>query len=158
MSEAYLPNLDRSTYELLLSAAVYQRGQLVKPKQIAVPRIEGDNRSRMSIESFVNVLDRADSLECIAEETFHSDGIVVVMTHIDTKKKAILTLRYSNEDYTASITLGMHKQVSFKGGVKKAAELVEDHLLNKRKETTKRLFLSDADHEYAHFEEQFENS
>ncbi len=154
----YLPNLDRSTYELILADAKYERGQLVKAKQVATPRFEGDNRSRLSIESFVKVLDRADSLDCIADETTHPDGVVVVMTHVGTNKKAILTLRYSGEDYTASITLGLQKQVSFKGGVKKAMEIVEDHLLNKRKETTKRYSPADSDHKYAHLEELFENS
>ena len=161
-SKPYLPNLDRSTYELVLAEAQYVRGQLVKAKQIAAPRVEEDNRSSMSIESFVKVLDRADSLECIADETTHQDGIVLVMTNINNNKKAILTLRYSREDstnrikdYTASITLGMHKQVSFKGGVKKAVEIVEDYLLNKRKETTKRYSPDGSEGEYAHLEEQF---
>ncbi len=159
-SKPYLPNLDRSTYELVLAEAQYVRGQLIKPKQVVMPRFGGDDRSSMSIESFVNVLDRSDSLECIAEETPHPDGIVVVMTNINNNKKAILTLRYSGKDctpkdYIASITLGVHKQVSFKGGVKKAVEIVEDYLLNRRKETTKRYSPDGSEGEYAHLEEQF---
>ena len=156
---AYLPNLDRSTYGLVLADAQYERGQLVVPKKIVNPRFEDDNRSRMSIESFVKVLDRAASLECIADEESHQDGVVVVLTNVNNSKKAVLTLRYSGDDYTASITLGMHKQVSFKGGVKKAVQIVEDYLLNKRKETTKRLSPAvGSDHEYADLEERFENS
>ena len=155
---AYLPNLDRSTYELVLAEAQYEKGQLVKPKLVATPRVEQDNRSSLSIESFVKVLDKADSLDSIVDETVHPDGIVLVMTNINTNKKAILTLRYSGETYTTGITLGMHKQVSFKGGVKKAVEIVEDYLLNKRKETSKRYSPVSADHDHAHLEEQFEIS
>lgn len=132
----YLQRLNRSSYALETAAAVYDKGRLVSERKVSVPK-EDDNRSRMSLKAFLGLLDKAESIDCIAEENVQERGLEVVMTSVNTEKNAVLRIRYSNGNYTAEVLLNGHREISLKGGAEKASKVIEDYLLGKR--TTKQL-------------------
>ncbi len=129
----YLPELNRSTFEWLLSEAQYDRNQLVKPK-VSVAIMGDDERARTGMTAFIGIVDAADSLDCIVEDTPVNNGREVKVTNINTKKSATLSVQYEGQMYSPSIMLGTHREVSLKKDTaKKLRELIVDYLTGRKK-------------------------
>jgi len=175
-----LQNISRNTYEMQIAPAVYNRGEIAREKMVSRPN--ADDGTRASIDAFLRVLDQADSLECIADITMARDpmGIdtspigpvdvetpryvmSVLLTHINTMKKAKLEVSYTADgQYSVNVVLGPARQLSSKSGARKAAALIKDYLSGRKKTRQLPIVRRDAvlagepDHKYADLELEFE--
>ncbi len=134
----YLKNFNRSVHELLSQDIEYADCRFYPRRMIVAPPIKDHGRFRTSIDAFLSVLDRAEALNCIVDESMDAlnGSQRVVLTNVDTNKTASLRFSYNpqsiDKHYAVSVVLNS-RQVSLRGGARKAGELIEAHLLGRRK-------------------------
>lgn len=121
----YLSRLNRDSYEFAIS-----EGNGAVPRKPAFPSRD-DERTKMSIDAFLKVLDKADDLCCLVEEASSDGGHKVVLKHIITEQTAKLSIIYSGKEYFAKVALGECTQLSVQEGPEKAAERIVSHLEGK---------------------------
>jgi hypothetical protein len=124
---SYLQKLNRETYEFTHSYAEFgDRGREIKPARI-LKISENDERSRRTVSSFVPLMDKADSIDCIVDESIGDASVTVQLTNVNTERSAVLKMTYSGVSYSAKVVLG-DKQLSVKSGVSKAQEEILGYL------------------------------
>ncbi|MCX6709054.1 MAG: hypothetical protein NTW67_05420 [Candidatus Woesearchaeota archaeon] len=150
----YLQGLSRETYDLSVD------GKVLPPKR---------EDSRNSVAVFLRVLDRAESVDCIAEE-FEEGGSIrrVTVFNVNTGVSAVLSVNYGGgKGYTAKILMRkeeVQQELAVDGGVDVAERKLlkvltdTDYRLEKKKKKTTSFnipVISDEDGKYAHLEDKF---
>ena len=157
----YLQKLNRETYDFTHTFAAYgDKGKEVRPARIL--RIPGsDERSRKTVSAFVPLMDRAESIDCIVDESMGNTCFSVQLTNVNTERSAALKLTYSGELYSAKVALG-GEQLSVKSGVSEAQQAIVNYLnaVPEEKRKTRSIKIVQSadleDDKYAHLEEEFE--
>ena len=129
----YMQGLSRETYDLSVD------GKVLPPKR---------EDSRNSVAVFLRVLNRAESVDCIAEE-FKEGGSIrrVTVFNVNTGVSAVLSVNYGGgKGYTAKVLMekdNVQQELAVDGGVdaaeRKLVKVLTDpayHLEKKKRKTT----------------------
>lgn len=158
---SYLQKLDRETYSFTHTFAEFgEKGKEVKPARILrIP--ENDERSKRTVSAFVPLMDKAESIDCIVDESMAETCFSVQLTNVNTERSATLKLTYSGASYFAKVLMG-DEQLSVKGGVSRAQQDIVNYLKavpEEKRKTRSIKIVKSADLEegkYDHLQSKFE--
>ncbi len=158
---SYLQRLNRETYDFTHTYAEFgDKGREVRPARILRTQ-DNDERSKRTVSAFVPLMDKAECIDCIVDESLSDTAFSVQLTNVNTERSVTLRLTYSGAVYSAKAFMG-EEQLSVKSGVSKAQQDIANYLNavpEEKRKTRSIKIVQSADFEegkYDHLQSKFE--